>query len=67
MTDFTHAQAKRWVAQEAAKHPTPESRGQRIASEQAFCVRLVTSGISKSLPRSFQAHLDLIKVLMGDA
>jgi hypothetical protein len=65
MKDFTKMQATRWVAQEADKHTTTASRQQRIASEQALCVRLVTAGMEKEFPNSFQAHCNLIKALMA--
>lgn len=63
MSDFTKAQAKRWVAQEAAKHTTPESIRERIAAEKKQAEDPVMKKISANFPNSTQAHLDLIAVL----
>jgi hypothetical protein len=63
MSDFTPAQAKSWVAQEAAKHTTPASIRQRIATEQKQAEDPIMKKISADFPNSTKAHLDLIAVL----
>ncbi len=63
MSDFTPAQAKRWVAQEAAKHSTPDSIRQRIATEKQQAEDPIMRKLSASFPNSTKAHLDLIATL----
>lgn len=63
MSDFTTAQAKRWVAQESAKHTTPDSIQQRIATEKKQAEDPIMQKISAGFPNSTKAHLDLIAVL----
>jgi hypothetical protein len=46
--------AEAWVAQEIAKHTTPESRAQRLASEISFRDMLLASPLKR--PSNVTAH-----------
>jgi hypothetical protein len=63
MSDFTPAQARKWVAQEAAKHTTPDEIRQRIATERKQAEDPIMKKISADFPNSTKAHLDLIGAL----
>ena len=62
MTDFTPEQAKQWVAQEIAKHTTPQSIAKRIASERQM-LAIVRSDTLPDMPNSEWAHEELLRQL----
>jgi len=62
MDDLTPAQAKQWIAQEAAKHNTVESAEKRIASELQMMEFMKGAGLP-DLPNSRQAHEGLVDLL----
>ena len=60
----TTAHARSWVAQEAAKHTTPESRAQRIAGEREmldFCVKTGRSQFDRDI---HQALIDALTAVV---
>ena len=61
--DFTKAQAKRWVAQELAKHTTVDSIKDRIKTEEEQADDPIMKVVAAKLPISTQAHVDLIAAL----
>lgn len=61
--DLTPSQARKWVAQELAKHSTPASKARRIATETAFLAELKAMGLDRTFPNSMKAHAALIAAL----
>lgn len=56
--DFTPEEAALWVEQEFAKHQTPESASERIASEERMAAMFGSTG--DRFPNSTQAHSTLM-------
>ncbi|QIG70643.1 hypothetical protein EVB91_087 [Rhizobium phage RHph_I1_18] len=63
--DFTKAQAKRWVEQEAGKHTDIHSIVARIETEKKQAADPIMQMLSADFPNSTQAHKDLISVLQA--